>query len=81
MNVKIKEIDTTNMYISSNYIFVSDFNINGIVASSFNDAVSSARNTINRETINSSSGTFGGHGGGFSSGAGFGGGGGGGRGF
>ena len=81
MNVKIKEIDTTNMYISSNYIFVSDFNINTIVASSFNDAVSSARNTINRETINSSSGTFGGHGGGFSSGAGFGGGGGGGRGF
>lgn len=81
MNVKIQEMNLSDMYQSSNYIFVDDFDLTSVVSSSISDAYRGAQNTINREMANSSSGSYGGHGGGFSSGGGFGGGGGGGRGF
>lgn len=81
MNVKIHEMNVPDTYYTNNYIFIGDFDLTDVVASSITDAYRGAQNTINREIANSSSGSYGGHGGGFSSGGGFGGGGGGGRGF
>lgn len=79
MNVKIQEIDTST-YGGNVYMF-NDINIAPMISSSINSAYTGAQNAINRNSIEASGGSFGGHGGGFSSGGGFGGGGGGGRGF
>lgn len=75
MNVKIKEIELTDTYYGNNYIFINDFNMTSVISSSLNEAFRGAQTTINREMASSSSGSYGGHGGGFSSGGGFGGGG------
>ena len=75
MNVKIKEIELTDTYYGNNYIFINDFDMTNVISSSLNEAFRGAQTTINREMASSSSGSFGGHGGGFSSGGGFGGGG------
>ena len=75
MNVKIKEIELADTYYGNNYIFINDFNMTSVISSSLNEAFRGAQTTINREMASSSSGSYGGHGGGFSSGGGFGGGG------
>lgn len=75
MNVKIKEIELTDTYYGNNYIFINDFDMTNVISSSLNEAFRGAQTTINREMASSSSGSYGGHGGGFSSGGGFGGGG------
>lgn len=80
MNVKIKELDVSNMY-GNNYIFINNYNLTSSINHSINQAYQGAQSTITRESASASGGSFGGHGGGFSSGGGFGGGGGGGRGF
>lgn len=80
MNVKIKELDVSNMY-GNNYIFINYYNLTSSINHSINQAYQGAQSTITRESASASGGSFGGHGGGFSSGGGFGGGGGGGRGF
>lgn len=82
MNVKIKEIELSDSnYYHNNYTFVHDIHLSHVVNDSINSAYKGAQNTISRQSVNASGGSFGGHGGGFSSGGGFGGGGGGGRGF
>lgn len=82
MNVKIKEIELSDStYYHNNYVYVHDLHLSHVVNDSINSAYRGAQNTISRESVNASGGSFGGHGGGFSSGGGFGGGGGGGRGF
>lgn len=80
MNVKIKELDVSNMY-GNNYIFINNYDLTSSINHSINQAYQGAQSTITRESASASGGSFGGHGGGFSSGGGFGGGGGGGRGF
>ena len=75
MNVKIKEIELTDTYYGNNYIFINDFDMTNVISSSLNEAFRGAQTTINREMASSSSGSYGGHAGGFSSGGGFGGGG------
>ena len=80
MNVKIKELDVSNMY-GNNYIFINNYDLTSSINHSINQAYQGAQSTITRESASASGGSFGGHGGGFSSGSGFGGGGGGGRGF
>ena len=80
MNVKIKELELTDMY-SDNYVFINNYDLTTSINHSINQAYQGAQATITRESASASGGSFGGHGGGFSSGGGFGGGGGGGRGF
>ena len=80
MNVKIKELDVTEMY-GDNYIFINNYDLTSSINHSISQAYQGAQATITRESASASGGSFGGHGGGFSSGGGFGGGGGGGRGF
>ena len=74
MNVKIKEIDVSNMN-NNTYIFINNYNFSSILNDSVNQAYNGAQRAITRESTSSSGGSFGGHGGGFSSGGGFGGGG------
>lgn len=82
MNVKIKEIELSDgTYYHNNYVYVHNLHLSHVVNDSITSAYRGAQNTISRESVNASGGSFGGHGGGFSSGGGFGGGGGGGRGF
>jgi len=82
MNVKIKELETSNLeydyYPSFFYI-----NLGSTINSSVNNAINNAysRQAANYANSHSSSSSGSGFGGGFSSGGGFGGGGGGGRGF
>ena len=75
MNVIIKELNLDDYYYNDNYIFIVDTDFTSVISSSISDAYNLAQTTITRELANSSSSTFGGHGGGFSSGGGFGGGG------
>ncbi len=81
MNVKIKELDLTDMAYSNDIYIYNHIDVAPSINSSIHSAVNSAQMTINSNNANASGGSFGGHGGGFSSGGGFGGGGGGGRGF
>lgn len=81
MNVRIKEIMIDDTYYGDTYFFVNNMNLTSDINASISMAYREAQETITRESLSSSDGTFGGSGGGFSSGGGFGGGGGGGRGF
>lgn len=74
MNVKIKEMDITDMN-NNTFIYINNYNFASILNDSVNQAYTGAQNTINRTAAEASGGSFGGHGGGFSSGGGFGGGG------
>lgn len=73
MNVKIKELDVTGM--NTNVYIGPHIHIAPVINSSINSAYREAQTTITRSLADSSGGSFGGHGGGFSSGGGFGGGG------
>ena len=75
MNVKIKEMDISEFNNTNTYIFLNDYNFAPLLNDSVRQAYSGAQTTINREAASASGGSFGGHGGGFSSGGGFGGGG------
>ena len=75
MNVKIKEMDISEFNNKNTYIFLNNYNFVPLLNDSVRQAYNGAQTTINREAANASGGSFGGHGGGFSSGGGFGGGG------
>lgn len=75
MNVKIKEMDISEFNNKNTYIFLNNYNFAPLLNDSVRQAYNGAQTTINREAANASGGSFGGHGGGFSSGGGFGGGG------
>ena len=75
MNVKIKEMDISEFNNTNTYIFLNDYNFAPLLNDSVRQAYNGAQTTINREAASASGGSFGGHGGGFSSGGGFGGGG------
>lgn len=74
MNVKIKEINIDDIAMNNIYIY-NHIHIAPLINSSISSAYRGAQTQINRNLANSSGGSFGGHGGGFSSGGGFGGGG------
>lgn len=80
MNVKIKEIDPSNIYYSY-YPTWTDFTVLDAINRSVHNSFKANHETYSREVASSSFSSGSGSGGGFSSGSGFGGGGGGGRGF
>ncbi len=81
MNVKIKELETSGIYIGGYSPTFSDWYVFHSITNSITNSVHSNASAITATRANSSSSSGSGFGGGFSSGGGFGGGGGGGRGF
>lgn len=75
MNVRIKEFDMSDNTTLGDLYLYNHIHIAPVIHSSISSAYSGAQTQITRNLANSSGGSFGGHGGGFSSGGGFGGGG------
>ena len=58
MNVKIKELDVSNMY-GNNYIFINNYDLTSSINHSINQAYQGAQSTITRESASASGGSFG----------------------
>ncbi len=81
MNVKIKELEESGIYVGGYYPSFNDFYVFNSLNHVFTNAINSNSTAITEKRANSISSSGSGFGGGFSGGSGFGGGGGGGRGF
>lgn len=81
MNVKIKELETSGVYMGGYYPTFTDWYVFNSIHNAVTSSIQANSTAITRERANSSASSGSGFGGGFSSGGGFGGGGGGGHGF